>query len=101
MTTLKIETPSIQRSKIHLHIGGEARETGSGGIYEHLNPYSQQTQALAPLAGAAEVAEAVHDTCQACGDAGVDGVQFQQPVGPEHLACCIGAVKGRRVVAAQ
>lgn len=44
---------------IHLHIGHEARKSGSGGVHMHLNPYSQQVQNTVPLAGAAEVNEAV------------------------------------------
>jgi aldehyde dehydrogenase (NAD+) len=47
------------QSAIHLHIGGEPRSTGSGGTHEHLDPYSQQVQAIVPLAGPAEVDEAV------------------------------------------
>lgn len=46
-------------TKIHLHIAGEARNAGSGGVHEHLDPYSQKVQALVPLAGESEVDEAV------------------------------------------
>ena len=48
-----------QRAKIHLHIGGVPRESGSGGTHEHLDPYTQQVQTIVPLAGEAEVNEAV------------------------------------------
>ncbi|MBB6193286.1 aldehyde dehydrogenase (NAD+) [Sphingobium wenxiniae] len=59
MATIDAEAPPSPRTKIHLHIGGEPRETGTGGTHDHLNPYSQQVQAQVPLAGAAEVDEAV------------------------------------------
>lgn len=42
-----------------LHLGWECRSTGTGGTYEHLHPVSQQIQATVPLAGPAEVEEAV------------------------------------------
>jgi aldehyde dehydrogenase (NAD+) len=44
---------------VHLHLGHEARADGSGGTFEHLNPVSQDLQAAIPLAGGAEVDEAV------------------------------------------
>lgn len=53
---------------IHLHIGGRARTTGSGGVHHHLNPFSQQEQITVPLAGQAEVDEAV-ELAQAVQDA--------------------------------
>lgn len=42
-----------------LHIGGDVRSTGSGGSHKHLNPVTGDVQAEIPLAGAAEVEEAV------------------------------------------
>jgi aldehyde dehydrogenase (NAD+) len=45
--------------QIRLHIGHEARSSGSGGVHQHLNPHSQQVQNTVPLAGAAEIEEAV------------------------------------------
>ena len=42
-----------------LWIGGEARGAGSGGVHDHINPATGQVQAQIPLAGAAEVNEAV------------------------------------------
>ena len=44
---------------VHLHIGHERRTVGSGGTHAHLHPVRQVTQAEIPLAGAAEVEEAV------------------------------------------
>ena len=44
---------------VHLHIGHERRTSGSGGTHSHLHPVRQVTQAEIPLAGAAEVEEAV------------------------------------------
>lgn len=48
-----------ERGKIHLHIGGERRSSGSGGTHDHLNPFTQKVQTSVPLAGEAEVNEAV------------------------------------------
>ncbi|WP_427004818.1 aldehyde dehydrogenase family protein [Pseudarthrobacter sp. H2] len=44
---------------VTLRIGGQARSVGVG-IHEHINPATGQPDALVPLAGAAEVDEAVH-----------------------------------------
>jgi aldehyde dehydrogenase (NAD+) len=44
---------------VHLRIGAERRPSGSGGIYQHVNPVTGQPDAEIPLAGAAEVDEAV------------------------------------------
>jgi len=45
--------------KVHIHLGHEARTRGSGGVHPHLHPVTQRVQAEIPLAGAAEVEEAV------------------------------------------
>ena len=50
--------------KIGLFIGGSPRENGSGGVHKHLHPVSQQVQTLVPLAGPAEVDEAVAKAVQ-------------------------------------
>lgn len=44
---------------VHLHIGHEQRTSGSGGTHDHLHPVTQAVQATIPLAGPAEVEEAV------------------------------------------
>ena len=44
---------------VHLHLGHEQRRKGSGGTHAHLHPVTQKVQAEIPLAGAAEVDEAV------------------------------------------
>jgi aldehyde dehydrogenase (NAD+) len=44
---------------VSLHIGGEVRSSGSGGTHDHLNPVTGAAQASFPLAGTAEVEEAV------------------------------------------
>ena len=44
---------------VHLRIGAERRASGSGGVYQHINPTTGQPDAEIPLAGAAEVDEAV------------------------------------------
>ncbi|MFC4295810.1 aldehyde dehydrogenase family protein [Novosphingobium tardum] len=44
---------------VSLHVGGVPRNSGSGGTHEHRNPVSGEVQASIPLAGAAEVDEAV------------------------------------------
>src|SRR5690606_38822457 len=46
--------------KVHLHIGGEQRTSGSGGTHPHLHPVTQVVQAEIPLAGPKEVEEAVN-----------------------------------------
>lgn len=48
-------TPPI----VSLHVGGEARTAGSGGTRTHIHPVSGAALADIPLAGAAEVDEAV------------------------------------------
>jgi len=50
---------SVTPPKVHLHIGGEAVATGSGGVHRHVNPVTGQPQADIPLAGAAEIDLAV------------------------------------------
>src|ERR1700712_2460349 len=44
---------------VQLRIGNEDLATGSGGVYKHLHPVTQQVQAEIPLAGKAEVDQAV------------------------------------------
>lgn len=48
-----------QVPQVHLHVGGESLTRGSGGTHDHLHPVTQAVQATVPLAGAAEVEEAV------------------------------------------
>jgi len=55
MTTPIDHTPP----PVTLRIGAEKRATGSGGVYGHINPSTGQVDAQIPLAGAAEVDEAV------------------------------------------
>lgn len=43
---------------VHLRIGAERRASGSGGVYQHVNPATGQPDAEIPLAGPAEVDEA-------------------------------------------
>jgi aldehyde dehydrogenase (NAD+) len=43
---------------VHLRIGAERRESGSGGVYQHVNPATGQPDAEIPLAGTVEVDEA-------------------------------------------
>ncbi len=42
-----------------LVINGEERSTGTGGVHDHINPSTGEIQAQIPLAGAAEIDEAV------------------------------------------
>jgi aldehyde dehydrogenase (NAD+) len=44
---------------VRLRIGNEDLATGSAGVYQHLNPVTQQVQAEIPLAGKAEIDLAV------------------------------------------
>ncbi|WP_242124053.1 aldehyde dehydrogenase family protein [Sphingobium sp. Sx8-8] len=59
---------------VHLHLGHEQRRSGSGGTHPHLNPVTQKPQADVPLAGAAEVEEAV-----AKAEAAFDGWRRTRP----------------------
>lgn len=44
---------------VHLHFAGREVESGSGGIYKHINSATGQVQGEIPLAGAKEMNEAV------------------------------------------
>jgi len=46
-------------STVHLHLGHDKRTTGSGGSHTHIHPVSGEKLAEVPLAGVAEVEEAV------------------------------------------
>jgi aldehyde dehydrogenase (NAD+) len=46
--------------EVHLHIGGEARTSGSGGVHHHVYPASGEIQGPVPLAGPDDVEAAVH-----------------------------------------
>ena len=60
MATAPTERPASDAvPQVHLHLGHERRTTGSGGRHPHLHPVKQTVQAQIPLAGAAEVEEAV------------------------------------------
>src|ERR1700729_4532236 len=60
MRARRTETSMIDRTPptVHLRIGTERRASGSGGVYQHVNPATGQPDAEIPLAGAAEVDEA-------------------------------------------
>jgi aldehyde dehydrogenase (NAD+) len=45
---------------VHLHIGGEARTNGSGGVHQHVYPATGEVQGPVPLAGPDDVEAAVH-----------------------------------------
>jgi aldehyde dehydrogenase (NAD+) len=47
------------RPPVHLRIGSTVRTTGSGGTYDHIDPTTGQVDATIPMAGPAEVDEAV------------------------------------------
>ncbi|WP_123027630.1 aldehyde dehydrogenase family protein [Mycolicibacterium stellerae] len=44
---------------VHLHIGGETRTSGSGGVHHHVYPATGEIQGLVPLAGPDDVDAAV------------------------------------------
>lgn len=44
---------------VHLHIGGEARNIGSGGVHQHVYPATGEVQGPVPLAGSDDVDDAV------------------------------------------
>ena len=45
--------------EVHLHIGGEARTSGSGGVHHHVYPATGEVQGAVPLAGPDDVDAAV------------------------------------------
>ena len=45
---------------VHLHVGDEKRTTGTGGTYDHVFPVDGSVQGPVPLAGPADVDDAVH-----------------------------------------
>lgn len=45
--------------EVHLHIGGVARTTGSGGVHQHVYPATGETHGPVPLAGPDDVDAAV------------------------------------------
>jgi len=47
------------RPRVHLRIGGERLDAGSGGTFEHVDPCTGEVDALVPLAGPAEADRAV------------------------------------------
>jgi aldehyde dehydrogenase (NAD+) len=53
--------PDIDRRRpdVHLHIGGDAIATGSGGTHDHVDPSTGRVDKTIPLAGPAEVDRAV------------------------------------------
>lgn len=57
-----MSTPTLDatRPEVSLRIGGEKRTTASGGTFRHINPCNGLPDAEIPMAGAAEIDEAVH-----------------------------------------
>jgi aldehyde dehydrogenase (NAD+) len=56
MTASTIDTT---RPEVRLRIGGEKRRTASGGTFNHINPCTGRPDAEIPMAGPAEIDEAV------------------------------------------
>lgn len=52
--TVELDVPVV-----HLHIGGEARTHGSGGVHQHVYPATGEVQGPVPLAGPDDVDAAV------------------------------------------
>ncbi len=52
-------TVDLTVPEVHLHIGGEARTQGSGGVHQHVFPATGQIQGPVPLAGPDDVDAAV------------------------------------------
>src|SRR3954471_14832602 len=44
---------------VHLHIGDERRASGGGGLHDHVYPVTGEVQGPVPLAGPADVDDAV------------------------------------------
>lgn len=53
---------------VHLHIGGEARTNGSGGVHQHVYPATGEVQGPVPLAGPDDVGAAVEAAQAAYGE---------------------------------
>ena len=53
-------TVDLTVPEVHLHIGGEARTSGSGGVHHHVYPATGEIQGPVPLAGPDDVDAAVH-----------------------------------------
>lgn len=51
--------------EVRLWVGEKKLPTGSGGVFDHVNPATGQVQAQIPLAGSAEVADAVEAAAEA------------------------------------
>lgn len=51
--------------KVHLHIGGQARPSGSGGSYDHVYPADGTVTGAIPLAGQTEMDEAIETAADA------------------------------------
>jgi aldehyde dehydrogenase (NAD+) len=56
MTASTLDTA---RPEVSLRIGGDKRHTASGGMFQHINPCDGRPDAQIPMAGAAEIDEAV------------------------------------------
>ncbi len=52
-------TVDLTVPEVHLHIGGEARTSGSGGVHHHVYPATGEVQGPVPLAGPDDVDAAV------------------------------------------
>ncbi len=52
-------TSTLERPEVTLRIGGEKRRTASGGTFDHINPCTGAPDAAIPLAGPAEIDDAV------------------------------------------
>lgn len=52
-------TVDLSVPEVHLHIGGEARTRGSGGVHHHVYPATGEVQGPVPLAGPDDVDAAV------------------------------------------
>ncbi len=52
---------SVDRTRppVHLRIGSDRLTSGSGGVFEHIDPSNAQVDGVIPLAGAAEIDHAV------------------------------------------
>ena len=50
---------TVTAPRVQLRYGDKVLDSGSGGVHRHLNPYTGELQAEVPLAGQAEVDEAV------------------------------------------
>lgn len=60
-----MNSPDRTVPTVHLHIGGEQRREGGGGVHQHVYPATGEVQGPVPLAGVDDVDDAVRAAAEA------------------------------------